>query len=740
MSDKEIPEDKKVKYKYLCGPNQMLPKLMGGSSNLILFPYCASPARLYMAGNMIPKSVVTFGATERMITTGFEDQYAETARRIEAPSNMVVEEVFYVQAQNISREPTDAWNSMWVIFKNDEKNAYDVLELPRYNVQNHYVGFEYKYNKDVMRKLVAGATIPKGTRFAQSPRISESGEWMFGMNVPVAAVSHYGTEEDAIWIADDFAANDLRCVFKHDRAFQWNESEYVPVMLYGTPEDPRPFAQSGERIREDGLVMAFRRRVSENALVSLTRKALRTPDLTYDILFYAPPNCEVMSVEVLGERMKDRSNNRGTDYIDQPHTNFLDRFERKQNEFSNNVMRWYERRVMDNNGEDINLTLELGNFINSAYGNHTINVRTGKRFALSRGVKQQKLKDWNVKILLREIFPGKIKSKFAGTHGDKAVAVHIIPAADMPTYADGRRAKVISNNVPAFRRQIYSLLMELGINFINVSVQMQANIKRKAGDYAGAFEDIAQFCETGFPEFGEIVRATIVGESLVKEYVDDCCTKMITVHSRSDAKLFGVNIINAYREKYNFSLQKAQFRNSLGEMVWTENPILIANQHFMMLDKFGVDMSAQALPKANLYGMPAKLNDSTKYGHWIKDQGNRNTGETEGRARTSQHGGQETAKQLAMAYSPGLRVTMVQRIIRAHDSFDIDQLVRPDEYIENRAVKMAAGMLSDSGYVLRRERPDDKTPSTNSGLYKSMFPDATDDSFLEETSSTPQEA
>lgn len=708
----ETDNGQKVKYQYACGPNQIAPAVVGVSTNLILFPQCASAGRLYMASNMIPKSVVTAGASERMMVTGFEWEqgYAQTARRIEAPSNMVVEEVFYVNSQGGLGE-TDAWNKIYVVFKNDEKNAYDLLELPRYNTQNTYVGFEYVYDKEMLRRLGRpGATFGKGEVFAKSPRISESGEWCFGMNTRVAAISHHGTEEDAIWLTRSFAENELRCMFKHDRGFQWNEEEYIPLMLYRDREgNPCPFPQSGDRIRSDGIVMGFRRRITENALVSLTKKALQIPDLTYDVLFYAPVNSEVMSVEVLSDRMKNRANNRGTDYIEQPHNIMLERYEKRQNEMHNNVMRWYEKRIIANRGNDIPLTHPLDSFINFSNGNYTRNTQTGKINTLSRAIKRVKLKDWNITILLREIVPGRVKFKFAGLNGDKGVAVKIIEDEDAPVYADGTRAQVIINNTPAFRRQIFSMLMELSINYINMNVQKQARFMRDAGDYTTAFSAILEFCKTGFPEFGEIVENTIVGDVEIREFVDYCCDHMIVVHVRSDSKLFGVNIINALREKYPFKPQKAIFKNSLGEFQETVNPILISNQHFMMLDKFGTDMSAQALPKSNLFGMPAKLNDSSKYSSWLRDQGNRNTGETEGRLRTSQHGGQETSKQLAMAYSPDLRKVMVQRITRAHDSFDIDQIVKPDEYIQNRAVKMAAGMLSDAGWTIRSELVTDRT-------------------------------
>lgn len=701
-----------IKYKYACGPNEMHPALIGVGNNLILFPHSASAGRLYMAANMIPKSVVTEGADERMMVTGFEwsKGYGQTAKRIEAPSNMIVEEVFYVgSTKQNSQEMCDKWAVIHVVFKNDESNAYDVLELPRYNAQNTQVGFEYVYDKDVMRRLKPGATFSKGTVFAKSPRISNSGEWCFGMNTKVAAMSSHGTEEDAIWLTESYARKRLRCMFKHERAFQWNEDEYIPLMLYGTEANPYPFPQSGEKIRADGIVMGFRRRITDNALVSLTKKALRTPDRSYDVLLYASPNCEVMEVEVLSDRMKNRSNNRGTDYISQPHTDILNRHEKKQNEMWNNVLRWYNRRIENNRNEDIPISLELDTFINRARVNYTRSA-SGKPNTINRSIKQVKLKDWNVTILLKEMVEGRVKFKFAGTNGEKGVAVKIIPDDHAPTYDDGTRAELVFNNTPAFRRQIFSMLMELSINFYNLQVQKEVKVLRDQGKYEEGYATLLKFYKTGFPEFGELVENTYEGNlDAQRDHVIHCADRIISVHVRSDTRLYGVGIINALRSVYNYKPQQATFVNVLGEKVRTVNPILITNQHYIELDKFGTDMSAQALPRSNLYGMPAKVNESNKYGHWLKDQGNRNTGETEGKLRTSQHGGQETVKQMAMAYSPDLRKRIPQRIIRAHKPFDIPQIVKPEEYLTNRAVKMAGNMLSDAGWTVRNELPGDRT-------------------------------
>lgn len=711
-------EQASPKLQYVGKENQLHPALMGICANLVAFPWVSSPTRIYMVGNMIPKSVATSGASERKLKTGFEYQYAKAARAIVAPANMIVEEIFYVSSLTGRGEQTDQWNPVFVVFKNEEKGMYDVLELPRYNTQNTYVGFEYVYDQNIMRKLCKGAMFAKGTIFAQSPRISKTGEWNFGMDLKVAPASFHMTEEDGITITEDCARTKLKCMFKHERKYAWNEDEYVPLMLYGTPENPKPFPESGESIRPDGIVMGFRRRITENALVSLTKKALRTPDPTHDILFKAPTNSEVMSVEVLSDRMKNRANNRSTEYIEQAHNVLLDRYERRQNDMWNDVIRWYTTKISNNRGNDIAITDALDNFIRFAYGNYTRNSN-GKINPLSRGIKRVKLKDWNVIITLREIVPGRTKFKLSGMNGDKGVIVRVIPTADAPRYDDGTVCDIMVNNTPAFRRQIYSMLMEQSINYININIHKEVVALRNAGDYDGAMAALAKFYETGFPEFAELIANVFITPDDIREHVDYVAATQISVQVRSDTKLFGVDIINALRKVYAYKPEHITFRNSLGEMVRSVNPVLITNQHFMLLDKFGTDMSAQSLPMSNLFGMPAKLNDTNKYNSFIRDVWNRNSGETETRLRASQVGAKEVVKQLAMAYSPELRKLATQRIIRAHDPFNIPRIVKEEEYGFNRAVRMSSSMMSDSGYTLRHELPKDRleyTPQDIIGL------------------------
>lgn len=686
--------------------NQMIPEVCGINANLVTDSNTASSTRIYMAGGNFAKSVVAKGNSGRRIIQGFEYQYGEKARKIVAPANMTVEKIFHYPSLVKGENLTDKWNPLYVIFKNDETNQYDLLTMPKYHSQNTYLGFEFKYDRKLMSKLKEGATFPKDTVFAKSPRVSDTGEWCFTMDLKVCAISDVGTEEDGIIVSRSCARDKLATLFIHDRSFQWHEDECIPLMLYGTDEDPKPFPEPGDKIREDGVVMAFRRRNSRSALVSLTRKALREVDWVSDIVFVAPPASEVASVEVISERLKDRSHNRSTNYIQQSHNKLLDTYERAQSQMWNDVCKWYNQKIAQNGGNDIPISFELDTFLRKALVSYTVTPH-GTINPISRSIKRIKLKHWMINITLKEEVSGRVKWKMTGIQGDKAVIVQVREDEDMYRYPDGTVADIVVNNTPAFRRQIYSMLITHSVNFISNAVHKEAKALHAQKKYMAAYETVYKFIATGFPEFAEIIDEQILDDQAKIEFINHVVNDKIVVHRPNNHKLVGVELIKALRSVYSYKPDKVTFTNSLGEKVTSKRPVLITNADMILLDKMGTDMSSVGLPARNLFGFPAGLNETTKHSSYIRQVGNRNTGETEGRLRISQSGPEDIVKNLSLGFSPENANLACQRIIRANDPFDIDQIIKPEEYRNNRATLLADQMLSDAGYTLRRERPSD---------------------------------
>lgn len=687
--------------------NQCLPNLMGVNTNLNTGPWSDSASRLYMEGNMVPKSVVVSGASERLIIAGFEKQYGENARSIIAPSDMTVEEVFIVKSNHGDGLLADGWKEIFVVFKNEDKNYYDILVMPRFNTQNTYIGFEYVYDKDMIRRLrEPNATFGKGEVFAKSPRISPTGEWMFGVETIVAPYSWHPTEEDGIVISDRYAREKLRCMFKHERGFEYNEDEWIPLNLYGTIEDPQPFGQPGEKIRDDGIVMGFRRRNGSNPLISLTKKGLMRPDYAYDKLFYAPPNSVLMDVKIEAEILKNRSHNRNTEQIKQSHNAALKEYESMQNNFYIEIINWYEKLIVKHSNQEPEASYELDRFIRNAYSFYT--KRNGQTNTLKYSYKNIKHKDWKIKILLKEEVEGKVKFKMSGLNGDKGVVVKVKPWQEMPHYADGTYADVCINNTPVFRRQIITMLNEATINFINLSLHREIKSLHAQGKWLEAWERLDLFYTSGFPEFAELVHYGYETEAERKELIDWIVANEITVQIRSDTEVYGVNIIRQLRKHFKYQPQKMLFTNEFGIEVESHYPIMITSMYFMLLDKFGSDDSSQAFPKANPFGLPTSNSQADKHTNWFINKGSRTTGEAESRWMNSQKGPKETVKQLAIANSEVVRNNVVKRLLRAEDPFDIDMIVKDEEIETNRALIMGADMLSDSGYILRHERPEDR--------------------------------
>lgn len=685
--------------------NQCFPDVIGVNTNLNIAPYGDSASRLYMEGNMVPKSVVVSGASERWISTGYEKQYGDASRMIRCPSDMTVEEIFCTKSTRGDGILTDGWKEIFIVFKNEDKNYYDLLVLPRFNTQNTYVGFEYVYDKEMMRKLERNATYSKNDVFGRSPRISPSGQWNFGVNTVVCAMSHHSTEEDGIRMTDRYAKEKLRCMFKHDRGFEWDESEWVLMNLYGTEEDPRPFANYGEKIREDGIVMGFRRRNGSNPLISLTKKGLMRPDYLYDKLFYAPPDSVLMDVIVEGEKIKDRSHNRNTEQIPQQHTEALKEYESMQNAFYVDVINWYERLITRHNGVEPEVSFELDRFIRDAYGKHT--KRNNIINNLGYSYKNIRQKDWKVTVRLKEEVAGRVKFKMSGTNGDKGVAVDMIPWQEAP-HRDGVYADIIINNTPAFRRQIMTMLLEATINFISMQVHKEIVALRAAGDYQAAWAKLYSFYRTGFPEFADIIDTVFVTGDDMSSHVDYVAKTNISVQLRSDAKIYGIDIIRELRKVFPHQPQPVLFTDAFGQEVESHYPILLTNMYYMLLDKFGSDDSSQAFPKTNPFGLPSSNSQGDKHTNWHIDKGNRNVGESETRWTAAQKGTKENIKLLALGSSDIIRNNAIKRIIRADDPFDIDCIVKDEEIATNRAVIMGAELLSDSGYILRHEKPEDR--------------------------------
>lgn len=694
--------------------NQITPSTAGLAIGMNTNRGTNSASRLYMLGKNQGKAAVIWGSTNRKYMSGDEQEYAKTARKVECLSDVEVEEVLFVK--NILNDKTpNLWGVYYVIVKDLETGYYDVIEMPQFNAQNMDLGFEYNYDKDLMRAVKKGARFNKGTIFASSSRITESNEWCPGVETKVAAMSHVYTEEDAVFIYESYAKK-IGVTFKRSHDHQWNEDEWIPLNLYGTIEDPQPFPLSGEKVREDGIVMGFRRKDPDAAMAGLTKKALMTPDPIYDTLFYSSPNCIVADIQVETERYKNLSNNKRAEKRSQPHTRILEKLEEEQNAFANSIVSWYKIKQRQYIDKEPPITPALWNLICfNGLGGITRDFSTpqsnGRYTKVKRKMGNIQLKDWRVQIHLREDVQGQVRFKNTGMDGNKSVIMKILPDSCAPVDDHGVRADMTVGNTPGFRRQIFNSFMELDVNFVNIHVYPLIVEAFKAKDFKKAWDLAFEFYETVSPEQASYMEQFNADERMhhLEWIMKD--ENEFSVLGNPVGDIQGIQIIERLHKKYShIKPTPVTYMNEFGEKVRTRHPIVISSVYYIMLDKFGDDISCQSTPRLNIFGLPTSLSKQERARDFYRATLNRNVGETEGRLFINQKGGAAAVRMLALANSAELLEEAVKRLIRADNPFTIPRLVYPGEEEKNHSLQVISNMLSDFGLVIRKECEEDKAP------------------------------
>lgn len=689
--------------------NQIKSTTQGVAINMNILPQCISPSRLYMLGKNQGKAAVIHHPTPRLITSGDEDQYGLTARKIELDCDAIVDAIFFVKDPFDETKPL-FWGSYYVIFKSLENGEFFLLEMPKFHNQNMELGFEYHYDKNVMRNLVEGHRFPKGTIFGKSSRISEQGEWCPGIEAKVAAMSDTMCEEDSIKISRSFAKK-VGVTFNRTIEYQWNESEYIPLNLYGTIDDPQPFPLPGQEIRPDNIVLGFRRRNVDDALVTLTKKALMEPDDTYDLLFYGKPGSIVADIKVETDRYKNQSNNKRAYKRTLPHTRHLEMYESASNRFYNDIVRWYENKLNEyGRNTKVPIDKALWNCILYAYGQRSVDhVNSGSQYVkVKRKFQNILLKDWRLIIHLKQDVSAKVRFKMTGMHGNKSTIGEIVEDEHMPIDDYGIRADIVAANFPDFRRQIFSSLVEMDTNFINIRIYKEIKDLILSGNYKLAWDKVIYFYETVAPDYAELVKELNEEERINHLKNIAKSEHEFSVWFNSESETRGIDIASNIDERYpDIKPTPVTYVDRFGETVRSKNPIVISSAYYIMLDKFGDDISSQSTPKLNIFGLPTSLSKEERNRNFYRAHVNRNMGATEGRLSINQMGGAVTTRALVLGNSPEMLDSVVKRIISAENPFRIEQLVYPGEERKNYSLMLIKSILGDFGLRLRRSEKKD---------------------------------
>jgi hypothetical protein len=180
----------------------------------------------------------------------------------------------------------------YVIYLNHEDQTVDYVTTEQYTRCTN--GFGYKNIIDE-RLLRPGTRVEAGQTLTHSPAV-QGEKYCLGTNLNVAYMSSIYTTEDAMGMSRSTAKRlGTTGVKMIPIDIQRN---YVPLNLYGTPEEYKFIPDMYGQVREDGILCGFREVDPNTLFLDMNPESLMSPQYHTDYLYYAPPGATIVDIDM----------------------------------------------------------------------------------------------------------------------------------------------------------------------------------------------------------------------------------------------------------------------------------------------------------------------------------------------------------------------------------------------------------------------------------------------------------
>lgn len=683
--------------------NSLHPELIGAIAALNAFPGNGSASRAQMSHTQLSQAVTLVHPTTRIVQTGVEMEFAKYAYSIKMPCNAIILEI----VKSVER-PEGEMQDYVVIYQDSDTQELGCISLISHYSYQGYFGYSYRPGKD-MHLLRINSHVPKGAILREVNSVNDHGDFMMGREVNVAFMSHPGTADDAFVVSESFLQR-MQYQTVERVMISWGVGNF-PLNLYGSGDQYKIFPEIGEKIRDDGLLMAVRpvdKDESTNsglefdplAPVTRTQTACSTVCHATDKKWYiGGGGATVTAIEIYHDG-RDRVY---TAQDDQPM-----RYYRKSIIFAERIKQIY-MTYKSRLGERLRLSGALHKLVTDSLA-----VLSPERGAerLSRVVKQVPIGRWTAWFtIVRTHTPG-MGSKYSCTYAGKGVVSQILPDEQMPMDADGTRAEVLIDPGSTYDRTIPARLYEhyltgtaaklnriieglTGIPKGTVKSTSYRLLQNKPDVVQSIFDRWVQWHGMINPDVAEWVAQGKIGKNRldhVCHLIEYGCTIYRPVDSTTEiTKLIPQLEKSEYRPTYG----PVTFIDGNGKRVLTKDKVRISSLYFVELNKPGTDGNAANFTRIAPLGVPAIPTGSDAYASASRIVATRAEGEAEVRISLS-YGDMHnpyafvaeminrhtnpavlsyTADRLLQIDNPGTLDTLIDRNVVPHGSGRVSQVI-----------------------------------------------------------------
>ncbi len=694
--------------------NELSPDLLSTAAFNIK-PGAVSGSRLQMAGTQLTQMVVIKGATPRRIVTGVEREYGKYTFKVKMPVDAIVIDVIPKYHETVGQNAITSNPMSIVIYENVDTREICILEIPQYHIKHQYLGFRYAH-KRTLGMLSKGATIPKGTVFADSPAIDDNGDYRFGVEANVAFMTIPGVIEDGFVISESFAKK-LTATGYETLDASWGK-RYYPLNIYGDDTHYKPFPDIGERVRPDGLLFALREYDELLDPVQMTPAALRRVD-TFDKTVYTKANAKVVDIVT-------RYDPKGS--VPETPTGMEDQTRRYHTAllaFYNRLLAVEEklRKEARHRKTTLNISTAFSRLLVEAL---TYRMEQSKVKA-TRIVRRQPLNEWRVDITVEYDIEATQAMKITDLHGGKGVVVAVWPDENCPVDKHGTRADIIADPGATMNRTNYARLYEHYINA--TSDQLHREITealahdRSDAAYQRCFDRLLRYYEILSPRKHSTITSSRYKQT-PRQHVDSILPHRnnLRIFLPTDNEVDMMEAISQLSSEFPIDFGPVSYIGASGNRITTIEDVMIASMYIIMLEKTGSDWSAVSSGTLQQHGILSKLTQHDKHSRGGRANPTRTVGEDETRlllAATSNNysaqklvpkygptaaDGQAVVEMMDLSNNPAVHQEGVRQILKAESPTRIQTLIDRNKFPlgGNRALRLITHHLEIAGMYLTK--------------------------------------
>lgn len=699
-----------------------------------------SASRKQMYASHQGQALVLMEPDERYIQTGTEREYGKATFDIRAPCRMRVVKIVDLYPPHPGRGSIPFNPLKLVVYEDMDTKEIGCLEITNFCQNHQYFGFKYKPTA-AMAELRQDAEFEKDTVFMQSPSLKDSGAYRTGVELNVSYLTMPFVSEDGIGVCEDVLPR-MRFRTLKKRVVQFGH-RFWPVNLYGDENVYKPFPDIGDRVRDDGLLMALREYDVMLGAVEMDKQRAREPDLIFDKLCYSEPSKEFLDVTnytsgvVVDIRVHHEVERNSGPTPPEMEEQAL-KYDSARRRFYQEIHELDRRLARDPRGASV-LRPEFHSFCKEAItivGRNTMPENKDK--IIKKLHRQAPLDEWYIEFTIEYIHTPKEGYKLTGCQGNKGVIVKIMKPEEMPLEIrdDGlppKRADIVMDPFSSVNRIIPGVMYE---QYINAAHQDAAARVRKAAGFAPgdvmtqriiteqlrniqrSNPDLLQAMINEIEMYYQIVSPVRTYPGIKAFSMDDkidllaYVIKAGAIHTylppENEVKPLEItrNLVKMMPPHYG----KVTYIGNSKRRVVTKSKHLIGSSYFLVLEKIPDDFSAVSSGKVQHFGILSQITASDKYSHPTRCQPVRQWDESTTRNGVSYVGPVVMADIADRNNNPLTHRAMLRNIHDAASPTNIDVIVNRDAIPlgDHKAIQMVNHVQECAGFVFEYAPCDDK--------------------------------